>query len=163
MKTRYCPNHSGNIALMNLDLPALGDASENPLMQCDSCGKLFRVNPVTEQVEDVTHFFEMLLQGDDRLHMAVSDGHEVKTASVFDTLTRWRAASEMETLSAIGEIQQTLAILDNRLHSLKKRFAAAMLGEPQPLDIEEMLRLVDECIDLASPSPPKERGVRKTR
>ncbi|RKX67315.1 MAG: hypothetical protein DRP42_00525, partial [Tenericutes bacterium] len=55
------------------------------------------------------------------------------------------------------------ALLDNRLHSIKKRLAESLLGEPRPIDSREMLELVDECIDLASPSPARERGVRKAK
>jgi hypothetical protein len=143
--------------LLFLDIPR----SPN-IAQCSDCHHLFEVKEDGE-ISMVTDIIEKLTQGDDRIQVALSGEHEVKDESVMELITTWRACTEMETLAMIGRVQQRLALLDNRLHSIKKRLAESLLGEPRPIDSREMLELVDECIDLASPAPARERGVRRTK
>lgn len=149
-----CPICSGNPKF--LDVPKSPD-----IAQCQNCQNLLEFKPDDGEFMLVTQVFERLGQGDDRLRAALSDEHIVKVDSVMELITSWRARTEMDTLSTLGLVQQRLALLDNRLHSIKKRLAESLLGEPRPIDTEQILELVDECIDLASPAPARERGLRK--
>jgi hypothetical protein len=156
--SRQCPRKDCNYPLDELDIPAARVHNEPGLFQCGECGNIYK--DFDGELTNITSWFEQLAVGDDRVRAALSSGHEVKDESVMEMIIKWRASSEMSTLSMIGKIQQRLGMLDNRLHSLKRRLAGALLGEPTPLETKEMLGLVDECIDLASPSPARERGVK---
>ncbi|KKM62049.1 hypothetical protein LCGC14_1525620 [marine sediment metagenome] len=157
---RKCPGclraTKGGI-LYQLDIP-----SAQNLLKCGFCHRVFRPDEVGG-FDDVTVFIERLAAGDDRVLMAVSDEHRVTTEGIMELITGWRARSEMDVLSLIGSIQQRLCVLDNRLHSIKGRLAASLLGEPTPLETNEILELVDECIDLASPAPARERGIKQDK
>ena len=156
VNTSYsCPNCRAILVIV--DIPVAFD-----LCQCTECRNIFKVSE-TGDLTVVTKFFERLAMGDDRANAALSEEHQVQAGSINDTIRQWRASSEMDVLAMMGQVGQRCEILNNRLHSIKKRLAESLLGEPTPLDTKEMLRLVDECIDLASTSSAKrERGVMPT-
>jgi len=158
---RQCPAKDCHYPLDELDIPAARVHNEPGLFQCGQCGSIYK--DFDGDLTDVTSWFARLAIGDDRVRAALSSGHEVKDESVMEMIIKWRASSEMDTLSMIGKIQQRLGILDNRLHSIKQRLAVCLLGEPTQMDTKEMLGLIDECIDLASPSPARERGVKPSQ
>jgi len=140
--------------LLHIDVPS-GDS----LSQCPRCELVFRSDDVDGLV-DVTELIAKIAIGDDRMVAAMSPEHVVVSQSVMEIMANWRARSEMDLLAMIGGIQQKLGVIDNRLHSVKKRLAESILGEPRPIDVKEMMGLIDECIDMASPAPARERGLR---